>query len=232
MPILMSVALTLSTASLSAEPVPVSNHSFEVPTGSAPNGLFDPADGSIGAWSYTRTGVLPATLTDVTFGSWGAASDGSNAAQLTFLVGALATVSLFQDTGVTFAPNSIYTLTFDVDQVSPVALLSGGSASIFAGGTEVATLSGGSLLDLLDGSGPMHTFSLQYITGETAPVGNIGIGFTAGGVLEVLGSGLVVDNVRLDVTPVPEPSGALLIAAAGIWVLAARRRFDALRRSV
>ncbi len=181
---------------------------------------------------------MPATLTNVAFGSWGNASDGSNAAQLTFLVGVAATVStqltflvgvaatvsIFQDTEVAFLPDSIYTLTFDADQASALSLLSGASASIFAGVTPVATLSGASLLTLLDGSGPMHSFSLQYTTGASAPAGNIGIGFSAGGLAEVAGAGIVVDNVRLDVTPVPEPGSAALVALVGSCFLLARRR--------
>lgn len=220
-----AAAFALNTAILNAQSIPISNYSFESPSGSSPNGVLDPANGSIGDWSYTRSSLLlPATTVDVTFGSWGEATDGSNAAQLTFLAGALGTVSIFQDTGTAFQANSIYTLTFDADQYSAVSLLSGASASIFADSTPVATLSGGSLLDLLDGTSGMRTFTLQYTTSEIAPTGNIGIGFSAGGVVELLGAGLVVDNVRLDVTPVPEPGSALLVAAMGFRLLFSRRR--------
>ncbi len=218
-------AAVLPVNLLLADPVFVSNFSFESPTGSSPNGLFDPANGSIGDWQYQRSSLLlPATSVDVTFGSWGAATDGSNAAQLTFLTGVLGTVSIFQDLGTTFLANSIYTLSFDADQYSAVALLSGASAALYAGATPVASLSGSSLLGILDGTGAMHSFTLQYTTGESVPAGNIGVGFSAGGVAELLGSGIVIDNVRLDVTPVPEPGGVLLLGLGVSQLLLTRRR--------
>jgi hypothetical protein len=221
---LLATVLSFVTLSLKADPIPVSNFSFESPTGSAPNGLFDPDNGSIGAWQYSRTGVLAATLTDVTFDSWGTATDGSNAASLTFLAGVAAEVSIFQDLGTSFLSNSLYTLTFDAGQASAVSLLSGASASIFAGGTPVATLSGATLISLLDLNGDLSGFTLEFTTGEVAPVGNVGIEFSAGGVAEVIGSGLVVDNVNMTVTPVPEPGSAMLIGMTGLWLLINRRR--------
>ncbi len=222
--LVFAVVFVVSATSVKADPVPISNASFESPSGSAPNGLFDPANGSIGAWEYTRTGALPATLTDVTFGSWGNATDGSNAATLTFLAGVAAEVSIYQNLGTSFLSNSLYTLSFDAGQASVLSLLSGASASIYANSAPVATLSGSSLVSLLDLNGNLTGFTLNFTTGETVPSGDIGIGFSAGGVAEVIGSGLVIDNVRLNVSPVPEPGTAMLIGLTGMWLLTNRRR--------
>lgn len=217
----LSVGL-LATAT--AAPVTINNFSFET-GGSAPNGVLDPGSGTLAGWDYTRTGVLPATLTDVSFGASGLATNGSNVAELQFLAGVLANVGIFQNTGVSFLPNSIYTLSFDIDQRSVASLLNGASAALYEGTNVVASMSGGSLLTLLDGSGGLQPVSFQYTTGAVAPSGTIGIGFSAGGVAEVLGAGLIIDNVRLDVVPVPEPGTALMIAMAGGWLhLVSRRR--------
>lgn len=222
--IISALSLILPSAATAA-PITINNFSFET-GGSAPNGVLDPGSGTLAGWDYTRTGVLPATLTDVSFGSSALATNGTNVAELQFLAGVLAGVSLFQDTGVSFLPNSIYTLSFDIDQRSVANLLNGASASIFEGSNVVASVSGGSLLTLLDGSGPLQPVSFQYTTGAVAPSGNVGIGFSAGGVAEVLGAGLIIDNVRLDVVPVPEPGTALMIAMAGGWlhIISRRRR--------
>lgn len=210
-----------------AAPISIANFSFET-TGSAGNDLiFDSPDGTLNSWEFTRTGLVPQTLSDITFGSSGFATDGSSVAQLEFLVGALGTVSIFQNTGVSFLANSIYTLSFDIDQRSLVNLLSNGSASIFDGSSAVATLGGSSLLTLLDGSGPLQPVTLEYITGAVAPSGQIGIGFTAGGGVEAINSGFIIDNVRLDVVPVPEPGTVMMIALGGIWFHLRRRRSPA-----
>jgi len=221
--LLLATLLATFSAVLKGETIAISNFSFEDPSGSAPNGLLDPANGSLGDWQYTRTGLAAATLTDVTFGSWGAATDGSNTAQLTFLVGAVADVSIFQNLGAPFLSHSIYTLTFDAGQASILSLLSGASASIFANTTPVATLSGGSFVSLLDLNGNLTGFSLEFETGEVAPLGNIGVGFSAGGLAQLAGSGLVIDNVQMTVAPVPEPGPALLIGLSGFWLMLNRR---------
>jgi hypothetical protein len=214
-----------STMYSEADSIAISNFSFESPQGDSPNSLISPPNGSIGDWQYTRTGlVTPQLATDVVFGSWGTATDGSNTAQLTFLAGAVAEVSIFQDLGTPFLSNSIYTLTFDAGQASVLSLLNGASASLFAGNTAVATLSSGSLISLLDLNGSLTGFSLAFATGDSAPLGSIGVGFSAGGVAELLGAGLVIDNVQLTVAPVPEPGTAFLIGLSGFLLQRNRRR--------
>jgi len=195
------IALTGTVAF--ATPIAISNPSFENPTGSAPNGVGDPPNGSIGAWNYTRTGVLASTLTDVTFGPSALATDGTNVATMNFLVGVLANETLSQDLGVPLLPNSVYTLRFDADQASIVSLLTNASAAITAGGVPVASLNNAALLGLLNGAGPLHPVTLHFTTGAVAPSGNLGIAFQIGGVVQALGSGLVLDNVRMDVAPAP-----------------------------
>lgn len=222
--VILNASTGLTTLSHGQSLIAIANGSFESPSGSAPNGFGNPSSGTIGAWEFSRTGVLPATLTDVTFGPNGLATDGSNVASLEFLVGALAEVSIFQDLGVGFAANTAYSLTFDTAQFSILSVLSNAEVSLYAGGIEVASLGGGPLLSLLSGGGAMTSVELQYMTGVSAPVGNIGIGFSAGGIAEIAGSGLVIDNVQLTATPVPEPGSALLMGVAGTWMLRRLRR--------
>ncbi len=206
-----------------ASPIAVSNFSFESPSGSALNGPLDPANGSIGLWNYQRTGATPATLTDVTFGQSALATDGTNIATLTFLVGASASLTLNQDLGVTLLPNSIYTLRVDADQIISAPLLTSARISITAGGAAQQSLMDNSLLSMLDGTGPLNTITLTLTTGATPPSGDLGVEFQIGGVAQTLGAGLELDNVRMDVSAVPEPSSLSLGIAAGVcWLLFGR----------
>ncbi len=223
--LILSVLAMASLGTAAAAPVTVADYSFESTTGSSPNGLLDNPDGTLGGWQYFRTGVLAPTLTDVNFVSNpGLATDGNNVAQIGFLAGVLASGTLFQDLNTSYLANSIYTLTFDTDQVSLLTALNGASANLYAGNSIVASLGGNTLLSLLDGTTDLETVSFQFTTGAVAPVGDIGVGFSIGGVAEVAGSGLIIDNVRLDVVPVPEPGSALMIAMAGGWLHLVRRR--------
>ena len=212
-------------------PITIFNPSFEAVTASAPNGVLSPAGGILGGWTYDRTGVLPATLTDVTFGPSSLATEGSNAANLFFLAGVAAEVSIFQDLGQSYLPSTVYTLTFDASQYSLLSVLTDAEVSLYAGGTQVATLGGSGLLGLLDPGGAPSTVTLEYTTGVSAPLGNIGIEFSAGGLAEVAGSGFVIDNVQLTAAPVPEPGAALLIGAAGMTFMLRRSRFSSRRLS-
>jgi len=220
------VASFMLANTVSAASITLQNSSFESPVGDSPNGLFDAPDGNIGAWSYSRSGLLAPTLTDVSFASSALATDGSNVAALSFLVGAVGGITLYQDTGVSWLPDTTYTLTFDADQISTVSLLSEASVSLFGGATPIATLNSGSLLSLLDGTGGLNQISLQFATSSIAPTGTLGVQFAVGGVAEVLGAGLVIDNVALDATPTPtpEPGSALLASFASIWLIVSRRR--------
>jgi hypothetical protein len=95
-------------------------------------------------------------------------------------------------------------------------------SGITAGGIAQSTLSGGAFLSLLNGAGPLDPVALQLTTGGSAPSGNLGIKFEVGGVAEVLGAGLLLDNVRMDVTPVPEPSNAGFAILGGFPLLFSR----------
>lgn len=244
------VAFVLMVSPAESAPVTIQNASFESPSGSAPNGLFDSSSGNIGSWNYQRTGLLAQTLTDVSFQSSALATSGSNVATFDFLASALGGVSLSQTLGVSLLPNTLYTLTFDADQYSAVNLLTSASVSLLSGGLAVATLSDSTFLSLLDGTNGLSQVMLQYQTGTDVPVGNVGILFTVGGVAQVLGAGLVIDNLQLDATTfssspapsgligchinyvptsgpaiiVPEPSAALMVMGSALCLLRRTRQ--------
>ena len=115
-------------------------------------------------------------------------------------------------------PNSIYTLYVGLDHGGLVGLFGGGDLQLQAGGSTVASLSGNSLLSVLNPQSGMQTVSLSFQTGPTAPSGNIGIFFRAGS-LAGIGGNVFLDNFQLNSTPVPEPNSGALSAAFGFTLL-------------
>jgi hypothetical protein len=217
---------TFCSITAHATPIAVADFSFETNNGNASNSILAAPGGAFGPWDYTRSGVVvPATLSDVVIGANPLATDGTDAATLSFLLGVVGTVSLSQDLGVSALADSIYTLTFDVDQLSLLNLLTAARASITVDGVAVSSLSNGSLLGLLNGTGGLDTVSFQYTTGGSVPTGNLGVEFEISNVVSV-GSGIVLDNIRMDVVPVPEPTSALLVGLAGLRLMLRRRRND------
>ncbi len=203
---LIVTLVTLAGAVAQAAPIAVSNPSFESPSGSVLNGLLDPPNTNIGLWSVFRTGVLPQTLMDVSFEASDRATHGTNVAKMDFLVGAIASTTLSQTLAMEMQPKSVYTLTFDAGQVSGLNLLTGASASIIAGPTPVASMAGTELLAHLSSVGPLSPVSITFITGDTAPAGPLGVSFGMGGLVQALGAGMLVDNVRMDVVPALAPT--------------------------
>jgi hypothetical protein len=115
----------------------------------------------------------------------------------------------------TFAPNTVYTLTIAIgnrttDANNPTGVASFG---LTADGVEVGVFTQG-----VSAPNTFQDFIYAFTTGAVAPTGNIGIRLAATG-----GRGLF-DNVRLDATPVPEPSAALCALIGGSLIIARRRR--------
>ena len=205
-----------------ATPVTVPNFSFEgITTGvSSPNGLSIATNtGPIGSWSAYAAGLagLNSSIAANTTSFFGApaGADGSYIARITLPVGVGASAGLNQVLTATFLPNSIYTLSFQLDGGTSVSLLAGSSLALDNNTTPVASLSGANLVSLLDGNGDFQTISLTYQTGNSPPSGNIGVEFDAASVAGVGGT-IYFDNFQLGVAPTPEPSTAALVSLGSL----------------
>lgn len=207
----MAAGISLSAQAAS---VAVGNHSFEDPVLAA------------GGWS------------DATPPSWNeSVLNGANsfteyingfAAEGTQHQGTQGAESLWQVLGVAWAPNTNYTLTVasgnragfttagGITQISLESSNESVGASLASAQVDPATHSV---------AGAFADFSLLYSTGAVAPTGTIRI------VLTNAGAGRShFDNVRLDASPIPEPS---VLGLAGLSALAlGRRRRSSVRCSV
>jgi len=126
-------------------------------------------------------------------------------------------------TGISFLPNSVYTLSVDVGRRSDVGLanyslnlLDGSSVFCTSGATSNGSITSGTFADV----------TLTCATGATVPAGFLGIELTGAG------TQIDFDNVHLDVTTstvsTPEPSALALtsvgLLVSGLFFVLSRRR--------
>jgi len=196
----------VSSQSAATGNIPVADPSFESPTSTTVNGpfLLGTKNGTIGSWNYSISTLLGLGGASISFGSGGSVApvDGSQVAKLQEpgLAGVISTVDLYQTvSGVTLAPNTTYTLMFDMAGPSNlIQLLSNVSASITVGGSKVASLSNWSLLSLLNGPNTMTPVELSFTTGATVPTGALGVDFSMTNLANVGTAILYLDEVRLE----------------------------------
>jgi hypothetical protein len=151
---------------------------------------------------------------------------------------------IYQDLGVSFAPLTKYTIDIASAHRSGFnhATLQFGLFSSDAIGTDVGTAGFADIQGVWTGSGNpdaddqfnqlrdasvLQTIGsgalghvYEYTTGLVPPTGNIVVFIRH----QNNGGRINVDNVRLDATLIPEPSGMLLLASCGLIVVAAGRR--------
>ena len=193
------VLLFASTSSSQAVAVAILNQSFENPGGGSFS--YPPANNWITS-SFTEIS------TDV----------GLSGGHLLRHNGQNPGSSASQDLGVGFLTDSIYTLTISIGNRTTDVNNPTGTAvfGLTAGGTDQAVFT--QVASSLVPGGTFRDFTYTFTTGAVAPTGNVGIRLGAA----VGGRGLF-DNVRLDVSPVPEP-GTTLFALLGGLLIARRRR--------
>ena len=128
------------------------------------------------------------------------------------------TAILFQNVpgSVSFLPNSVYTLTADL-LLKDVAV----SPSFFADLTANGTRVNGAGVYVTPTQATPGSATVTFVTGAIAPVGNLGVIFSATDTSGNL-TQLLVDNASLTVA-VPEPSSVAFVAM-GTLALARRRR--------
>lgn len=189
--------------------------------------LLGTSTGSIGSWTGSATGIIAVGSTVSSGSGFGVTPlDGSFAARFSFGIGVGNVASLTQSvSGVSLVSNSLYQLTIDVNTGSFLSAIGGVNIEILAGGTSVASLSGASLVNLLNPNSTLfQTVTLNYVTNGAPLGGNVGVRISGGG-LATAAASFYVDNVRLTQTPIPEPSAvAASLAGAGMLGLVMRRR--------
>jgi len=122
-----------------------------------------------------------------------------------------------QDLGVTFLPLTTYTLTVAIgNRVS----VNDPTGTARFGLTSGGTIELGTFTTAVSLANTFQDFTYTFNTGAVAPTGNVGIRL---GVQPTVGRGLF-DNVRLDASPIPEPSTGLCALIGASLVLAHRRR--------
>lgn len=135
--------------------------------------------------------------------------------------------------GVNFAPNTRYTISFDVEGHDMLAgVLPSFTAEMIDGnGVALNSTGGASLIDILGlsllSSGGTGSMSVAFDTGAIAPTGPVGIRFSGGvtvGASILSGDNMFasVGNLAVVASPVPEPGTMGLLV--GAVALAARRR--------
>jgi hypothetical protein len=142
--------------------------------------------------------------------------EGSFEACITLGAGVGAFASLSQTLDATYQANATYNLSLELAISANVSLLSQSTLELQAGSTTVASLTGSSLVSLINTTNNFQTIDLSFTTGNTAPSGDIGIEFTASSVVGLSGN-LYLDDAQLTMTPTPEPRpGALFAAGFGV----------------
>lgn len=213
-------ALVLTAAYSNAATITIGNHSFEDATNTS---WQSSSNGSTPANPVTTSGVIASTIHDTP-------PDGTDRIHHS---NGQSGHDIYQVLGTTVAANTIYTMTVDIgDRTdlgpgSPVLRLGTVSA------TPTATDDYG--LNLLTGTIVANTIPLNgagasdgwetWITTFTTGASPTGFGDALRVELEnVGGAQALFDNVRLDASPIPEPSAAVLLGLGGLAFVLRRRR--------
>jgi len=201
-----AVLLLASAATSHAAAVVILNSSFESPGGN-PMTYASATDWAGSSFTEISTEVSLTGGTGVRYG------------------GQLASTTMTQDLGVTFLANTTYTLTVALGN-RVVGDISGSMRfGLTNGGTELGTFTLVAVPSAVTG-GTFQDFTYTFTTGAVAPTGNVGISLEAPDPSQSqFGPGRgVFDNVRLDASPVPEPSAGLCALIGASLILAHRRR--------
>lgn len=209
---LFALSLAALSASAFANSIFIENHSFEDPTLSSGSFFYSPTP--MPGWSSNGIGGADR-------GIWNTTAPGKDGANIAF---AYRNSAFAQQLGEALQADTIYTLDYLLGRTNG---LTTGSVELWAGGTVAdGAVTGGTLLasrtEVLS-SGQMNEFSFSFdSTGAGPSIGQL-LSIRMAGTTTLGQSYVSFDNARLTSSPVPEP-GAMAAAAAGLGLLAARRR--------
>jgi len=164
--IILIVGGLISISNVQAQtPISIPDNSFEGitaivsgPTNFLGAGVAGTNTGSIGAWSASAGASLAGLNSSVASGTTNTVGgpqppDGLFDVRISLPVGAGASTSLRQTLTTAFLANSVYNLSVLIDPGTSLSLLSGSSLSLESGTTPVTSLSGASLVSLLNPNG-------------------------------------------------------------------------------
>ncbi len=223
---LAGLVLAIAGARVSAAPITVPNFSFELPA--VADGTFAAATG----WAESGSGAHEGGAYNPTAGNFlGAAGNGAlpgtaQGAQAGLMhAGGTASSNLTTAASLaTIQANTTYTLTVALGNAldSPAAgqSISQAVLTLLANGASAAQLGFDAKTIPL---GTFTDYTVSFSTGATGPL--IGQALTASiGHAADLDSAIIADNVRIDASPVPEPSTTALLLGTLVLTLGRRKR--------
>jgi hypothetical protein len=165
------------------------------------------ANGNLGAWSAQFNGLLNVdaqlAASNAAAVGWVTPPDGrAYELKITLPASVEANAEISQNLTNQLQPDSVYTLSVDLNPQTALDLLSGSSLNLYAvGSTNLASMGGTNLVDVFTNGSGFQTVTLTYKTPNTVPTNALGVSFGASGVAS-LGGSLYVDNFQLSVAPI------------------------------
>jgi hypothetical protein len=170
--------------------------------------------GNIGDWSVQFNDVLNAggqiAVSNAAAVGWVTPPSGSgNEMKISLPLSVAASATISENLTNQLQPDSVYTLSVDIDAGSTLDLLDNASLNLYsvAGSTNLASLQGETLVSVMvGGSSGYQTATLTYKTPNTVPSTAIGVSLDASGVGD---SGTIyVDNFQLTQAPIQVQMGS------------------------
>ena len=210
----MNSKIRITGLSLLASLALVKAGNINVPDGSFQNvnaiitpPLIGVTSGNIGTWSAAFTNLLTVggqmASSNAAASGWLTPPNGcTNELNISLPASVAASAGISETLTNQLLPNSVYTLTVDLSQQSSVNLIGGCTLSLFAvGSTNLASVGGAVLTNLLNSSTGYLPVSLTYKTPNTVPTNAVGISLAASG-LAGIGGNIFVDDFQLSVNPI------------------------------
>ena len=222
---LLAICAVLATSSAQAAPIVVDNFSFESPV--VPTGQGYIGSPSLGGWNYVNAGGS-FDYVQVFDPSLPAVSGVTEGNQYYGMYQTASTTRVFQDTGVAWAPNTVYSLSIAFGNRNPSENI--GATSIYGLSTDNTAgniLGTAGMIDTNTiAQEDWETFAYTYTTGAVAPLGNIFIVATKEG--NAAAARVQIDNVQLDASavplpPAPEPASLVLILGGLVFAVRSRK---------
>ena len=207
--ITICISLFINVAMTRAVNINIPDYNFQNVSASLNGPVLGTASGQIGTWSAAFTNLVSLSLftpdqiasSNVVTAGWPAPPDGAaNELEMAMPGSIMSSASISEALTNQWQPNSVYTLSVDVDEQQVLGLISGASLSLYAvGSTNMASLNGATLT-LPNNSTNFVRISLTYETPNIVPTNAIGISLNMDGV--ATGGNLYVDNFQLTQNPI------------------------------
>ncbi|HSY44177.1 MAG TPA: hypothetical protein VK811_09705 [Candidatus Acidoferrum sp.] len=202
----MSLLAGLTLAS--AANISIPDSSFQNVNAALNAPVLGTLSGNIGTWSAQFTNVLnlggQIAASNAAAVDWVTPPSGSgNELRISLPASAGVSAGISENLTNRLQPDSVYTLTVDLDSQSTLNLLGNASLNLYAvGSTNLASVQGTTLIGIMIGSsGGFQTATLTYKTPNVVPSEAIGVSLNlssiAGG-----GGTLYVDNFQMTVAPI------------------------------